>query len=265
MQSQVRIDFITEGVERELDILTRISDDYIDNLQESLFSLQPPDVFNRLASNAQLAMEQIEVKWQNMMAKVYTWVEPFAGIMAAAFADIVTGIKSANEAFKEMGRAMKQVIRDMIEMIIKVGILAGIVSLLTGVPFKDTFKAGMKMQVGIQDVPKMAEGGIVNRPTVALIGEKGPEAVVPLNKLRALHPPNISVNVAAPNLSGIEVALRDLAQVRPVAPVTIEPMQPMAAQMQQPQPPMQPVLRVGIGELYVELQRYGREHGLQLG
>src|SRR3990167_9582323 len=29
--------------------------------------------------------------------------------------------------------------------------------------------------------PKLAEGGIVNRPTLALIGEKGPEAVVPLS------------------------------------------------------------------------------------
>jgi hypothetical protein len=31
-------------------------------------------------------------------------------------------------------------------------------------------------------VPKMAKGGIVNRPTLAMIGEAGPEAVVPLNK-----------------------------------------------------------------------------------
>jgi hypothetical protein len=31
------------------------------------------------------------------------------------------------------------------------------------------------------DIPKMANGGIVNSATLALIGEKGPEAVVPLN------------------------------------------------------------------------------------
>jgi phage-related minor tail protein len=29
-------------------------------------------------------------------------------------------------------------------------------------------------------VPKLADGGIVNTPTLALIGEKGPEAVIPL-------------------------------------------------------------------------------------
>lgn len=31
--------------------------------------------------------------------------------------------------------------------------------------------------------PWMAEGGIVNRPTIAMIGERGPEAVIPLSKM----------------------------------------------------------------------------------
>jgi hypothetical protein len=34
-------------------------------------------------------------------------------------------------------------------------------------------------------IPKMAEGGIVSRPTLALIGEAGPEAVVPLSKMNS--------------------------------------------------------------------------------
>ena len=33
-------------------------------------------------------------------------------------------------------------------------------------------------------IPRLAEGGIVTKPTVALIGEAGPEAVVPLNRGR---------------------------------------------------------------------------------
>jgi hypothetical protein len=33
------------------------------------------------------------------------------------------------------------------------------------------------------DIPRMAEGGIVSSPTLALIGEAGPEAVVPLDRL----------------------------------------------------------------------------------
>lgn len=45
------------------------------------------------------------------------------------------------------------------------------------------------------DVPAMAKGGIVTSPTLALIGEAGPEAVVPLNKSNAMGTTiNISVN-----------------------------------------------------------------------
>lgn len=36
-------------------------------------------------------------------------------------------------------------------------------------------------EIGQGKIPRLAEGGIVTRPTLALIGEAGPEAVVPLN------------------------------------------------------------------------------------
>jgi hypothetical protein len=39
--------------------------------------------------------------------------------------------------------------------------------------------------VGTVSMPRLAEGGIVTRPTVALIGEAGPEAVVPLKRARS--------------------------------------------------------------------------------
>lgn len=35
----------------------------------------------------------------------------------------------------------------------------------------------------IPNIPKLAEGGIVSSPTIAMIGEAGPEAVVPLSKM----------------------------------------------------------------------------------
>jgi hypothetical protein len=42
-------------------------------------------------------------------------------------------------------------------------------------------------------IPELAEGGIVTSPTVALIGERGPEAVIPLNRANSMG--NITVNV----------------------------------------------------------------------
>ena len=45
-------------------------------------------------------------------------------------------------------------------------------------------------------IPKMAEGGIVNGPTLALIGEAGPEAVIPLNGRNAGMGVNVTINVS---------------------------------------------------------------------
>lgn len=46
-------------------------------------------------------------------------------------------------------------------------------------------------------VPQLAEGGIVNKPTLALIGERGPEMVVPLPKRRDLvQGGGITINVS---------------------------------------------------------------------
>lgn len=47
------------------------------------------------------------------------------------------------------------------------------------------------------DIPLLAKGGIVNRPTLAMIGEAGPEAVVPLGRGGGMGSTyNITVNVA---------------------------------------------------------------------
>jgi hypothetical protein len=54
-------------------------------------------------------------------------------------------------------------------------------------------------------IPKMAEGGIVTNATMALIGEAGPEAVIPLSKMGSMGGTYITVNV-----SGSVTTERDL-------------------------------------------------------
>jgi len=50
------------------------------------------------------------------------------------------------------------------------------------------------------DIPRMAEGGVVNQPTLALIGEAGSEAVIPLDKMGSMGT-NVVVNVAGSVIS----------------------------------------------------------------
>jgi hypothetical protein len=45
------------------------------------------------------------------------------------------------------------------------------------------------------DIPQLADGGIVSRPTLALIGEAGPEAVVPLNRRSGFSTGGVNITV----------------------------------------------------------------------
>ena len=49
----------------------------------------------------------------------------------------------------------------------------------------------------------LAKGGIVTKPTMALIGESGPEAVVPLGAGGAMRPTQINLNVDGATLASV--------------------------------------------------------------
>ena len=47
------------------------------------------------------------------------------------------------------------------------------------------------------NIQKYADGGIVNSPTIGLVGESGPEAIIPLSKMGNMgSKPNITINIA---------------------------------------------------------------------
>jgi hypothetical protein len=54
-------------------------------------------------------------------------------------------------------------------------------------------------------IPKMAEGGIVSKPTLALIGEAGPEAVVPLSKMNTGGGGDVNINVTGGLATSAEI------------------------------------------------------------
>lgn len=68
-------------------------------------------------------------------------------------------------------------------------------------------------------VPAMANGGIVTSPTLALIGEAGPEAVVPLNRAGGMGGVTINVNGGDPQ--AVVAALRRYMQVNGAVPIRV--------------------------------------------
>jgi len=58
----------------------------------------------------------------------------------------------------------------------------------------------------------MAGGGIVRRPTLAMIGERGPEAVVPLGRGGGMGSMNVTVNIAEGAIVGVDDLQDTIAQ-----------------------------------------------------
>lgn len=61
-------------------------------------------------------------------------------------------------------------------------------------PFGQSIDFGTP-SITLPDIPLLGDGGIVTRPTLAVIGEAGPEAVVPLNRRSSVAGMGVTLNV----------------------------------------------------------------------
>ena len=59
----------------------------------------------------------------------------------------------------------------------------------------------------VPNIPELANGGIVSSPTLALIGEAGPEAVIPLDRMGSMAT-NVTINVNGGDPNAVVDALR---------------------------------------------------------
>jgi hypothetical protein len=137
-------------------------------------------------------------------------LNPFS-LIAAGIALLVVGLVVAYKKFEWFSTGVKAVVNTIIGVFevwanswIKVinAIIKGYnaLPLLPDIGFIGEIKIG---RVGGDDssansginIPKMAAGGIVNSPTLAMIGEAGPEAVIPLSRMGQMGGGiNITVN-----------------------------------------------------------------------
>jgi hypothetical protein len=73
-------------------------------------------------------------------------------------------------------------------------------------------------------LPRLAEGGIVTSPTIAMIGERGPEAVIPLSRAGGMGMGNqITVNVSSADPNAVVAALQQYIRDRGALPITVNP------------------------------------------
>jgi hypothetical protein len=73
----------------------------------------------------------------------------------------------------------------------------------------------------VPNIPMLAEGGIVNSPTLAMIGEAGPEAVIPLSKMGSMGGNNVTIHVNGGDPQQVVNALRRYMQVNGSVPIRV--------------------------------------------
>lgn len=74
---------------------------------------------------------------------------------------------------------------------------------------------------GIGSIWPFAEGGIVTAPTLGLVGEAGPEAIIPLDKIGMLGGNTINVNVSSADPEAVVEAIRRYNRIAGPAPIAV--------------------------------------------
>lgn len=73
----------------------------------------------------------------------------------------------------------------------------------------------------VPNIPMLAEGGIVNSPTLAMIGERGPEAVVPLDRYNGGGGNNVTIHVNGGDPNAVVSALRTYMRQNGSIPIRV--------------------------------------------
>jgi uncharacterized membrane protein YjjP (DUF1212 family) len=145
-------------------------------------------------------------------------LNPFA-LIAAGIALLVVGLVAAYNKFEWFRDGINAIVNTVIGFFAgmvnaAIGAVNAIISAYNSIPLlPDIPKAptmpvpqlgatGLATQVP-RKIPRMAEGGIVSSPTLALIGEAGPEAVVPLDRMQTGG--GITINVTGGLATSAEI------------------------------------------------------------
>lgn len=147
----------------------------------------------------------------------YQKFEGFRNIVDTVFSAVKTGVSGVYDFFKKY-----------VDLILGVwkGVFNSIASVWNNTIGKLSFKIPSWVPgIGgkgfdVPDIPKLAAGGIVMRPTLALIGERGPEAVIPLNKSNTPQG-GIQVNVYGGDPRATVDAIRRYQKTNGYVPITV--------------------------------------------
>jgi len=152
-----------------------------------------------------------------VLVLAYKKFEGFRNIVDTVFGAVKTGVTGVYDFFKKY-----------VDLIL--GVWKGVFNTIADVWNNTLGKLSFKFPswvpglggkgFDVPDIPKLANGGIVTAPTLALIGEAGPEAVVPLNRANGMGN-NITINVNGGDPNAVVHALRHYMKTNGSIPIRV--------------------------------------------
>jgi hypothetical protein len=150
-----------------------------------------------LAINAAMALNPIALIAIGIVALItgvvlaYKRFETFRNIVDTVFSGIRTGFGLVVDYLKFVAGIYKEIFNGIAKAWNNtIGKLSFSIPNIPGLPGRGT-------KIEVPKIPMLAQGGIVTGPTLAMIGEAGPEAVVPLDRYRDGMGGGITITVNA--------------------------------------------------------------------
>lgn len=131
---------------------------------------------------------------------------------------IAIGIGAAAAAVVTFRKEIRAAIAEMDKFLAKFGIL-GKLGGIAGKAANPIFGGVKGFLDLIGNIPGFADGGVVRGPTLAMVGEKGPEAIVPLDQAGAMG--NVTINVHGGDPNAVVDALRKYQRQYGAIPITV--------------------------------------------
>jgi hypothetical protein len=144
-----------------------------------------------IAANVAMKIYQatlVLTKLATIALNVATSANPFV-IVAAAVVALTAAMVYLEIKFSLMSKAFDKFGNAIMIVTGPLGVLIG--SLRKLVELKDAIGS---FDIGGINIPGFADGGIVTKPTLAMVGEKGPEAIIPLSQMGGMGG-GVTVNV----------------------------------------------------------------------
>lgn len=168
---------------------------YIEDLNTKIADLTFKDRWDQMAQGITAAKDAMTPLQEAIQSVGQSIQDSLVNGLSDSFMSFIEGTKSAEEAFKEFAATF---LKEITAMIIKALFLYAIQAALGGVPSTGLGgllggTGGFYAKGGVfnrgRELQKFANGGIVNSPTLfpmstgtGLMGEAGPEAIVPLTR-----------------------------------------------------------------------------------